>query len=684
MGQLTLQQLPITILDSICDELVQFDTNNATLFAFSGASKWCCDITKRRRFESVAVNIPNPHDLSEITVVEDCEEILKRNLALGYVRTLTVRSARIPPNNRSMSLGRGASIHEKFPEFTANFDENRRRRTIAAHRERQAWQDQDPGRMFDPPHHPRGRPIHKGVHGAKQAWDRKWNPVAQLIGLLVGLQDVVFDADHCMPPVVLSAINDHPAQPRLHILGFWFSTFNYDKRGIRTVSRSDLDVAYSPRLYSLIGATDSLWKNFTLEELRARHSSREAVEDIVIRTAPNLNQLWVEGGHGSNSSHPLQQPGMPISGWSNAELGPSSSWPVKDSIKLSGIHFTGEALVEEKLRFWRQSIDFSLLRSLSIHAQSVSYDAGASVLALSLQSLEHLVLFMDDNSHGAPVAEFLQSIHPLSSISLRNLRDPAPLEALARHGTTLKHLTVTMGRMAQLDMFSVNFIERLRHQTPHLESLEMPVWRSKGDADEVAFYRAIGRLPQLRRAVLTLLYGYNADQLAIPEKPTVEGPCDYLLAEGAVDENLARSIFKVMLSANSTAQGGRRNLQYLRIEPCRYDRGMLDAPGYDVTKLRRDVYRAILANIARCWICDTSWSENMRDGVSVRPAFEHVSMEGILRREAKRWPVVEATWKRVWPCEDEVLFEVWESLPLDVGAVGDDTHGMNQGFLLME
>lgn len=321
-------------------------------------------------------------------------------------------------------------------------------------------------------------------------------------------------------------------------------------------------------------------------------------------------------------------------------------------------------MIEEKLRFWRQSVDFSLLRSLSIHAQSVSYDAGAPALALGLQSLEHLVLFMDNNSHGAPDAEFLQSIRPLSSISLRNMREPAPLEALAGHGTTLKHLTVTMGIMAQLNMFSVNFIQRLRDQTPHLEYLEMPVWRSQGDAGEVAFYRAIGRLPQLRRVVLTLLYGYSAAQLAIPATPKVEGSRDYLLAEGAVDENLARSIFKVMLSANSAGQGKGRNLQYLRIEPCRYDRGMRDTSGYDVKKLRRDVYRAILANIVRCWICDTSWSEGMRDGVSVRPALEHVGMEEILRREAKRFPVVGATWKRLWPCEDEELFENWSSFPL--------------------
>lgn len=307
MGKLTLQQLPITILDSICDELVQFDTNNATLFAFSRASKWCCDITERRRFESVAVNIPNPHDLSEITVVEEYKETLKRNLALGCVRRLTVRSARTLPDNRSMQPSPCSCPYDKFPDFTANFDENRRRRTIAAHRERQAWQNHDPGRMFDPPHHPRGRPIHAGVHSAKQAWDRKWNTVAQFIGLFVGLQDVVFDADHCMPPVIVSAINDHPAQPRLHILGFWFSTFNYDGRGIRTIGRSGLDVAYSPRLYSVIGASDSLWKNFTIEELRARHLCREAVEDIVIRTAPKLNQLWVDSGHGSNTSHTLQQ-----------------------------------------------------------------------------------------------------------------------------------------------------------------------------------------------------------------------------------------------------------------------------------------------------------------------------------------------------------------------------------------
>lgn len=654
MDQLNLERLPLNILHLLCDELLQLDTNKATLFAFSRVSKRCCESTWRLRFKSITVNIPNPHDLSNIETVTGCMDMLTRNNGFACVQRLTVHSDSPPRSNESRQP-RPRHNRDKHPAFVAELRRQNEERARVGHRDRYISHGPRHDQMFHAPYHSRGTPSYEQVHSDKDKWNEKWEPVAKIITALDRLRDFVFDTDHAMLPVVLTALQRHHAKPRLHMLGFWLPSTSSIQYTSRKLSPEDLDVAFSPCLYSLTCAAQLRAQNFTLE----------AVQDVVIHTAPQLKHLWIHNPSGQR--YPVEPNAkLALSSWSVSKPGSSSSWLVRDTAKLSGLHFTECQLYGADFAFWQRVVDFSSLRSLTMPAGFIAnpYDESSSLpqladLAPKLRSLEHVSLFVKQLRYHDDAAQFLKTVRPLSSITLFQVARAEPLQALAVHARTLTHLAITLDPSVSHDILSLDFVQNLKSYVPCLESLEIPVLRSRGNRKEVAFYHAIGSLPHLGRAVLTLHYNFVAASANTKREEVLEDA----LADAAVDEALARSIFKAMMPAGCAAEYKTLGIQYLRIEPRGHNVGGIPGDGEGVCE--RWVYRAVLRGMAQSWICDTSWSDGMSDGVSVRVAFEHVRMAHRLREVADANSDLANAWRRLWPCSDENLFETWSSFPLE-------------------
>lgn len=128
----------------------------------------------------------------------------------------------------------------------------------------------------------------------------------------------------------------------------------------------------------------------------------------------------------------------------------------------------------------------------------------------------------------------------------------------------------TSGGLLQKD------VEQLAELCPSIEELALPIWRSQGDAREVAMYTALGRLGRLRRLSLLLLVWVPTRGLPVPPSynefesrelsclaPYRVGHLRDAFIDAAVDEKLARAIFHTIRARNRPSHP---SLQYLQLD----------------------------------------------------------------------------------------------------------------------
>ncbi|KAL2144349.1 hypothetical protein VTI28DRAFT_9173 [Corynascus sepedonium] len=303
------------------------------------------------------------------------------------------------------------------------------------------------------------------------------------------------------------------------------------------------------------------------------------------------------------------------------------------------------------LNAWYHQIDFSVLQRFELNC-AVSVEALHALFTMAAAnnafcSLRELALSVRREERWANSTDIFD---PPSSLLIRSLPSLEVLKIdgffgketvsviLRRHGQTLRKL-----HLIPEDISTVgdgDLVHELQQWCPLLENVRLCVWRRQGGPREVAIYRALGRMPRLRRVELLL----NC-RLPVDETGDDFARVRKWLVNLAIDEVLVRVIFDKISAAAGTPV-----LKYLRLEMAAFD----PHPDFEYWSkwLQRD------------WICERN---EMRGEVVVREIGESEGAKTVLRRALERVEMDgRDLWSDIWPraADSEDWMDHWHSFPL--------------------
>ncbi|KAK4247598.1 hypothetical protein C7999DRAFT_14412 [Corynascus novoguineensis] len=634
-----LERLPLHILEYTCQYI-----SRSSLFSLSLANRFCCQATAPQRFSRLRLTIRDKEKLRDD--LDQWVAVLGRNNdRFRYVRRVAV-------------IGRMADN-----EADSSDDEDRRTGDSATYGETDSDSDIEEEVDFYP-----GAPALKPKH--KRSQHEAWLPFARFLGQLPALKDLVYACTHQIPLCVLTALHQHHPKSRLHLHTFSLRSLYQYKDELHDIHPDEFALATSPCLYS-IHAKYQPW------DVYGRFSfNLEALQHIVMSgCAPNLKHLhihyvspptpiglvaayrahrkpWKGFFHESSDSPSVDLSHQP----SNNErirsletLVLSGDCPVFDFVGTPGSFDLFSFSYD--LNAWYHQIDFSVLQrfelncAISVEALHALFTMAASNNAF--RSLRELALSVRREEWWAnstdifdpPTSLFIRSLPPLEVLKLDGFFGKATVNViLRRHGQALRKLhlipedTSTGG--------NGDLVHELQQWCPLLENVRLCVRRRQGGPREVAIYRALERMPRLRRAELLL----NC-RLPVDETGDDVARVRKWLVNLAVDEILARAIFDKI-----SAAAGTPFLKYLRLEI-----GALDPhPDFE--------YWAKW--IQRDWICERN---EMRGEVAVREIGESERTKRVLRKSLERVEMEgRDLWSDIWPrgAESEDWMDHWHSFPL--------------------
>jgi hypothetical protein len=293
---------------------------------------------------------------------------------------------------------------------------------------------------------------------------------------------------------------------------------------------------------------------------------------------------------------------------------------------------------------------------------------------------------------------FLRDLPSLTTLQLKRWKRSVPV--VSGLSPNLRTLNISTHVTRDTDHLRIDHIQRLAELCPHLEDLTIEIPRSRGDASEVALYRALGLLPRLQRVALSLDVSQPPPVRITARDGTVtsdtvvepwfdvwdteyirEGGHTYrnghvrdILVNHAVDDLLVRSIFEVMDSTKKDICGKDvLTLELLEVSVEQANLYVQDSlPGASEWLLR--MYTDALH---RKW----SVKRDVRD--DARHIFHvcRTDRGGMLRlTDIGKTRLVglngeehfAGVWKRLWPDRGDGRdwWDAWQSWPLDLESEG--------------
>lgn len=382
----------------------------------------------------------------------------------------------------------------------------------------------------------------------------RWDAIIGLIKELPRLMHLVFACNGQFPIRLLRALTAHHPTCKLHLYKFNL----WSGEGGWTISKlwpQEREFITSPLIHTI---NDSLLSCWTHSLFGGRS---ETLERLVRGLTPNLKVF--RGGSACDSKHPEED------GWVNLGAGASridppggtenmDSRPRIESLEYLELH-TPPGAVFKPLR---DSVDVSCLRALKLNIhRAYSFTELAELLnGINIDRLETLSVINRHSDPEAPTSETLEwfpdLVGNLKSLELGWFYTPL-VSKIASPALRKLHL---VGECDRIQDLSRHELVQLGRSCPQLEDLRVPLRRSKGSAEEVACYAALGRFfPRLRHLSICLLC---QDPQADPswwdlwplDKCKENLVVDFLISL-AVDGKLAASIFDVISSARSLVPG---------------------------------------------------------------------------------------------------------------------------------
>ncbi|KAJ6095705.1 hypothetical protein N7486_006451 [Penicillium sp. IBT 16267x] len=521
-----------------------------------------------------------------------------------------------------------------------------------------------------------------------QEGDSMWLPIANLLRQLPSLNDLLYGGRHQFAPCLLKAIHEDSSSCRL-----WLNRFKLHSLGAEQIDSHELALLASPHLYSIRLDGSALGEKAS----RDRSLDQENVydEEILCRTvaglSPHLKEIHARYC-GDPAYFPTEEP--------REQQNCFDSQITRGSLHYLSIRGDeNKSVNKETLTMWNDCTDFSVLRTLRITSplryQALEFLANDCSFT-SLRSLElNLSLFATRlawrlGQFDTPETRFLCSLPPLFTLTLHNWTNKYPLECfLPHHGSQLTKLVISTGKNAHL---SPSDLKSISEYCPNLQELEITVRRTQGDATEVECYRNLGDLPQLRNLAIKLDVtsiklcnsNYGGTEAPAGSKCVITAPdasfeefdmkpcvrrtkftprgCLYrngdireILINHAIDENLAKAIFKTI---QSNKKPGTEPLQSLDISCI----GTVGLKKHHTRSIWPFPHQAVLSALERPWHV-THLSKGELKVEEMRSSMK-VETSGLGNRPLAAW--LERPFRRIWPQQQEgsSWMADWHSLPL--------------------
>lgn len=655
MGRRMLDDLPLDVLERICDYLPYCDGRRRSLFSFSLVSKRSCASATRQRFARMTIITRTREQLQ--SDVARWSAILSLRQSMGYVRRVTVigYSPLFPDESYDDARAEGEEVDGRCEmEGELQLDDE------------SGW-CHPPDRFYFPPAQPFPSVRLFGALPSdnRDQQDDIWQAFVQLLKSLHGLVDFIFASPEQLPRGILAALHHGHPQSRLHMPVFDLRSLRYVKESPRPIDDDDLALATSPCLYSVV-AQHSHYCEVNVDY------NYEAVLDMMAKTAPNLKHVWLkEEGHGGSLAYQsavFSGPRPPWPGFPTSETHNRVGRPftlVLDGLSFNIVHvFSG-----------RSRTDFTCLTNLDILCrlpastlqdllQMAEYGTFKSLRSLGLplstaslgENQDDTAIRVEDEAMGGAL---LAVLDPLDCLTLYYHIRERPLEAiLAHHGRSLRCL-----RLDTADHVSLLHLDKFQQHCPGLRELHVPILRTQGNRHEVELYRSLGRFSRLERLTLWMRIlpanEYVTRTLDNFKKEDTEGHTEWLqhvFTNAAIDAALARCIFRII----STAQGPKETLQYLRVQP----RDISRLPSFVSWPDVKTSY--LLTWIARSWICERGDWDNTAEKVSTREVliWKRKFYDEDLAKMAKLAGRSDQVWRHLWPDRTGDWMESWTSFPL--------------------
>jgi hypothetical protein len=636
--------LPLEIVLSICNYVG--DTHRASLPAMALTSKQCHAAAVVILFQTIRLKVRNREKLRNDT--QECTDILERTQSFGNVHRLMVE---------------GSMLDQQYDVRNV---ESSRIETKRRRRRAESAIDLDDGKSADELNND-GFRADRRLANVVYDGDDTWNPLASMIEQLPALSDLIYLCSNQLAPCILQALHQYLPQCRLHIKSFGFRSLE-----VTNMDAHEFALATSPCLHSI--SVKYAW-------LQAENHE-EAVLRLAAGLALNLKEAKIRPEkHRSDNQLRLlswrcKKP------WRGFSL--NTQKLVSAPASLRSLHLGGPSISSLSVMGWSMHTDFSILHALVLETRIAADGLDFLARKCSFSSLKKLSLVLTTHNHPENQIEgltmddsnyvgcFLRSLPSLITLKIVDEVRRNDFETILRyHGASLRKLCLSpFGRLSQISI-TPQEIAQIRESCPQLEDLSLTIPRSRGDAAEVAVYRALGTLSGVQKLSLTLdafefsaaltddsddEYGFDEFDRQLSEHRSAHshfcnGHIRLAFINRALDENLARAIFQ---SISSTRMSGALPLRKLK----------LSMTGHGVFTMGIFTIRDVFEQIGRSWLLMRNPRDDRPDELLVREPGRQ-EREGTHRRSLAR--DLEVIFRKIWPerrKEGSDWRDDWHSLPL--------------------
>lgn len=509
-----------------------------------------------------------------------------------------------------------------------------------------------------------------------------WRPLADLIKQLPSLTDLLYSCASQFPPCLLETLHASLPQCRLHLNTFKLRSFSAPQ-----IDSYELMLLTSPCLYSVRAAYDEMG-GFDSDDVSAHYG--EAIMCLAAGLAPNIKEVHAHrlttGAHIPNEKNWLPWKGFVREKGErrDSSIGSLQYLRLFDYLPIS----------KQEMEEWGAHTDFSLLHTLNLET-FVGKDAlnvltinanFSSLAALALNFRPEYGRRLHTVDYYESAKHFLHSLPPLSTLALSYWHRDLYLDFLTdRHGSRLCELLISPCMDQRLTSEDVSLITE---NCPQLENLTITIPRSRGDAAEVTFYRALSSLPRLQYLDLTLdasdpavliyddaVEAFDPDDPDGPEPPNDpvfddfdqdtcggtkqwyrfprNGHVRYALTNGALDEPLACTFFRII----SRKPTGSLSLKRMTVRA--------KGAGNFATLKSRGNFQEVMQHLTRAWRVERNPRDDHCDDLVAR----EVEVDMAQRKYwhfGKMEPWLERIFRRIWPGKDgrSDWWKDWYGLPL--------------------
>lgn len=655
---LTISNLPPEVLHRIGEVLDAIHPRS--LVAFAQTSKHLYAVASRLLYRTLKITLTDREGLAK--EVQRWESALSRDEGLKYVRRLILRGYDLeqePRHHPYLSLAscersdHDTDLESCWDLYLYYFDVNREFRIEQA----------------------------------------DWELLAPLLNRLTGLTDLFFACHGPFPPLLLHTLHQDLPKCRLHHYTFRLSAS--DEASLPPEERA---LITSPCLFSV-------------GNLMADTESDVAYRVLARRNAPSLRRvfsLWHRPEWYENALRDIEnRTGLPdppalehLQFFDDYDY-QRNTWDPLDSALPRSV------LDKEVLH------DYSALRVLKINTQMADQMLPApgnfpSLVTFSISCPSHPL----DPDWATHLLSFLHDLPRLTTLRVLHWYHSIPFTPGLNPRLQELHLDIRT-RAAGGKPLLEDHIYQLADRCPAMEALTIQIKRSRGDAAEVARYRALGRLPWLRRLTLKLDASpppiipddiiQNASRENGPWRPYFPWPghtdvepwfeegwdCEIAyglspyrkghvrdaLVNSAIDSDLALAIFRVIDAAKQVIRSSGlmsvMEIQSLeRVEISTFGDGSFPQVGLHGPPARG--FQENLSLVKRKWVVERDVRDDSRDVLHVHEIDKGERMKAEARCLGRPQPGdgFREIWHRAWPANiadgTGDWWREWTSRPLEL------------------